>query len=120
MSGGECSHIGRWDKVELDLSRTEAVLWQGRTTEAESLAREAYRFYTPSRPETLILLSDIYFEQGRFEDSLRVALGAIARLNELCVPSDALQRARAYEGAGFGQAGWLRMIILARNGAQLG
>ena len=97
---GDCSARGRWEKAELKLGQAEAVLWQGRTTEAETLAREAFQISTATRVLTLNLLSDIFFEQGRFEDSFRVALGAIARLDEMCAPSDALQRGRAYEATG--------------------
>jgi len=89
-----------WETAELQLGRAEALLCQGRVTEAETLAREAFRLSEGAKTQALILLGDIFFEQGRFEDSLRLALGAIAHLNENCAPSDALQRARAYEASG--------------------
>ena len=86
-------------KAEILLDQAQAVFWQGRFGEAETLAREVYRLSRKIRPQAANMLSDIYYETGRFDDSLRLALSAIQILDAICAPSDAYYRARAYAGA---------------------
>jgi tetratricopeptide (TPR) repeat protein len=86
------------DKAELLLDEAQAIFWQGRFGEAETLARESFKLSRKVRPQASLLLSEIYFESGRYRDSLRLALNAISLLDKFCAPSDAYQRARSYAG----------------------
>jgi CHAT domain-containing protein len=114
-----CEPVGPWLTAELVLGQAQTVLWQGRTLEAEALAREAYRKSGLIRPEAMILLSNIFFEQGRFNDSFQVALGAIKRLDQSCAASDALLRGRAYEAVGRALVGLQRWDQAAEAFAKL-
>lgn len=87
------------DNAEILLDQARVIFWQGRFVEAETLAREAHKLSRKIRPQASLLLSEIYFESGRYTDSLRLALSAIALLDGLCVPSDAYQRARGHAAA---------------------
>jgi CHAT domain-containing protein len=98
--GGICapSEGDSWHDAKLMLGQARAMLWQGRVVEAETLAREAgYRSYG-SWSHVYTELSDIYVEQGRYEDALRAALGAIKRMNTgLTAPLNSVHRGRALE-----------------------
>jgi CHAT domain-containing protein len=98
--GGICapSEQDSWHDAKLMLGQARAMLWQGRVVEAETLAREAgYRSYG-SWPHVYTELSAIYVEQGRYEDALRAALGAIKRMNSgLTAPLNSVHRGRALE-----------------------
>ena len=89
--GGDCAPRARTHLAEMRLGQAEALLWDGRLMEAESVAREAIRLSRKSRPRALVLLSDIFLEQGRMTQAFRVALGAIRMQDKLCVPSDAFE-----------------------------
>lgn len=94
---GECEIGARTTFAEMRLSQAEALLWAGRLVDAESRAREAYRLSRKVRGPALILLADIFLEQGRIDHALRSALGAIKVQNKQCIASDALSRALSYE-----------------------
>lgn len=100
--GGICAPSERrpWHDAKLMLGQARAVLWQGRVVEAETLAREAGRISWRSWPHVYTELSGIYVEQGRYEDALRAALGAIKRMNSsLAAPLNSVHRGRALEFA---------------------
>lgn len=100
--GGICAPSERrpWHDAKLMLGQARAVLWQGRVVEAETLARDAGRISWRSRPHVYTELSGIYVEQGRYEDALRAALGAIKRMNSgLSAPLNSVHRGRALEFA---------------------
>ncbi len=98
--GGICAPSERrpWHDAKLMLGQARAVLWQGRVVEAETLARDAGRVSWRSRPHVYTELSGIYVEQGRYEDALRAALGAIRGMNgSLSAPKNSVHRGRALE-----------------------
>ena len=66
----------------LKLGIAKCLLWQGRLTEAEIYDRETLSYYDKTLPQSFIVLSQIFFEQGRYEDSeitSRIALNMIIR-----------------------------------------
>lgn len=100
--GGICapSEGDSWHDAKLMLGQARAMLWQGRVVEAEILAREAgYRSYG-SWSHVYTELSGIYVEQGRYEDALRAALGAVKKMNTgVTAPLNSVHRGRALETA---------------------
>lgn len=88
-----------WRRTDIAVWLAQAMLWQGRLVEAESLARwtinKQWGLVSPALIYTT--LSEIFIEGRRFQDSLRTGLAALQFHKRACTPTDSYFRGRTLE-----------------------
>jgi CHAT domain-containing protein len=86
---------GRWQEADTMIDLARVALWADELLEAEIWARKAVSIPSDATlSHALLVLSEIFFAQGRFDESLELTQTVFSRLQYMCVAKNSLIRAR--------------------------
>jgi len=99
-SDKQASPVRGWRESELLVGLARSLLVRGDVLEAEAWARQAAARVNSLhlyRAVCFLTLAEVFFEQGRYKNSLAVSRAALGMLMERGAPRDSLYRAQARE-----------------------